>query len=153
MTRKRTAADAAKGSTREPVDGTSEGTADGMPPPGVWPLETRSATTLQQWTESQQHRFVALTVERNADRRTLLLAIGQAFSFPAWYGANLDALYDCLTDLPEQGETRGCVVLIAGLPVRHRQQPVLDVFGDAARHLAQHGYALRVFVVPSVRGG
>lgn len=26
-------------------------------------------------------------------------AIGAALSFPAWYGRNLDALYDCLTDL------------------------------------------------------
>ncbi len=24
----------------------------------------------------------------------------QAFSFPEWYGKNLDALYDCLTELP-----------------------------------------------------
>lgn len=26
-------------------------------------------------------------------------AIGAALSFPAWYGRNLDALHDCLTDL------------------------------------------------------
>lgn len=26
-------------------------------------------------------------------------AIGVALSFPAWYGRNLDALYDCLVDL------------------------------------------------------
>ena len=27
--------------------------------------------------------------------------IGEALAFPSWYGANLDALYDCLTDLEE----------------------------------------------------
>jgi RNAse (barnase) inhibitor barstar len=29
-------------------------------------------------------------------------AIGIALSFPAWYGRNLDALYDCLADLSWQ---------------------------------------------------
>lgn len=28
-----------------------------------------------------------------------LVEIGKAFSFPEFYGENLDALYDCLTDL------------------------------------------------------
>ena len=26
--------------------------------------------------------------------------LAEAFDFPAWYGGNLDAMYDCLTDLP-----------------------------------------------------
>lgn len=29
-------------------------------------------------------------------------AIGAALGFPGWYGRNLDALYDCLTDLSWQ---------------------------------------------------
>lgn len=28
-------------------------------------------------------------------------AISQVLSFPDWYGRNLDALYDCLTDIAE----------------------------------------------------
>ena len=28
-------------------------------------------------------------------------ALAEALSFPDWYGNNLDALYDCLTDLEE----------------------------------------------------
>ena len=30
--------------------------------------------------------------------------IARAFDFPDYYGKNLDALYDCLTDLPEGSE-------------------------------------------------
>ena len=30
--------------------------------------------------------------------------IREALRFPAWYGGNLDALYDCLTDLPAGSE-------------------------------------------------
>lgn len=29
-------------------------------------------------------------------------ALFEALSLPQWYGHNLDALFDCLTDLPEQ---------------------------------------------------
>lgn len=31
-------------------------------------------------------------------------AIAEALAFPAWYGKNLDALYDCLTDICEPTE-------------------------------------------------
>lgn len=32
-------------------------------------------------------------------RREVLVALGEALGFPGWYGANLDALWDCLRDL------------------------------------------------------
>lgn len=43
------------------------------------------------------HRHV---VRRGALGKTeALAAIAEALEFPDWYGHNLDALYDCLTDL------------------------------------------------------
>ncbi len=44
-------------------------------------------------------------------------ALAEALSFPDWYGHNLDALYDCLTDLEDE----------ICLQIRH-----LDVLGEAA---------------------
>ncbi len=38
------------------------------------------------------------TVQTIADVHTLF---AESFGFPEWYGNNLDALYDCLTDLTE----------------------------------------------------
>ena len=38
------------------------------------------------------------TVQTIADVHTLF---AEGFRFPEWYGNNLDALYDCLTDLSE----------------------------------------------------
>ena len=35
----------------------------------------------------------------------------ETLSFPVWYGGNLDAMYDCLTDLP-----RGTRLIIRNLP-------------------------------------
>ena len=34
-----------------------------------------------------------------ADRKEFHRLLAQTLSFPEWYGNNLDALYDCLTDL------------------------------------------------------
>ncbi|MCF0253560.1 MAG: barstar family protein [Duodenibacillus sp.] len=33
-------------------------------------------------------------------KAALLQAVGEALALPSWWGANLDALYDALTDLP-----------------------------------------------------
>ena len=39
--------------------------------------------------------------------------IARCLAFPAWYGGNLDALHDCLTDLSEPSE----LVLRGGNPL------------------------------------
>lgn len=36
------------------------------------------------------------------DKSQLLAGIGTALRFPSWYGRNLDALWDCLTDLTDR---------------------------------------------------
>ena len=38
-------------------------------------------------------------VDGPESRSDALDSIGEALDFPAWYGRNLDALWDCLTDL------------------------------------------------------
>jgi RNAse (barnase) inhibitor barstar len=52
------------------------------------------------------------------DRRTVLRGIGRALGFPSYYGANLDALWDCLTDLTEPTALvwRGWPILAAEHP-------------------------------------
>lgn len=35
------------------------------------------------------------------NRESLHEALAKALGFPDWYGGNLDALYDCLTDLDQ----------------------------------------------------
>ena len=42
--------------------------------------------------------------EAIASREALHDALEEQLSLPAWYGRNLDALYDCLTDLREDTE-------------------------------------------------
>ena len=41
---------------------------------------------------------VLLDGEQIRDREQLHSVLAERLDLPAWYGANLDALYDCLTD-------------------------------------------------------
>ena len=39
-------------------------------------------------------------------REALHAALAAGLHFPAWYGGNLDAMHDCLTDIREETEIR-----------------------------------------------
>ncbi|MDE7172321.1 MAG: barstar family protein [Oscillospiraceae bacterium] len=62
---------------------------------------------------------IRLDGARLRDREEAMELLGQALALPEWWGRNLDALYDCLTDL--------------GRPVRlevfHRETMVEMPFG------------------------
>lgn len=61
-------------------------------------------------------RFV-LDGARIADRAALHRALAEGLRFPEWYGGNLDALHDCLTDIskPVEIEIRNTRALEAAL--------------------------------------
>ncbi len=40
------------------------------------------------------------------DRTGFHETVAKALNFPAWYGGNLDALHDCLTDIPTETRIR-----------------------------------------------
>ena len=42
--------------------------------------------------------------EKLLNRRMLHDALAEGLNLPDWYGRNLDALYDCLTDFQEETE-------------------------------------------------
>lgn len=119
-----------------------------LPSNAVRPLGSLSVDTLRGWTHAAQHHFVHVSLQGTQDRRHTLVEIGRALDLPAWFGANLDALYDSLTDLPDRLAVPGFVVVLDGLP--HGPQTddnaaLLDVFRDAAEDFAGRGLALRVF--------
>lgn len=122
---------------------------DALPAQTVRRLGAYDPDELRRWAGQAGHTFVLAECSDCVDKRAVLTAIGKAFAFPDWYGANLDALYDCLTDLPDRGEA-GWVVVLARLPDGPRfdaqdRDALLDVFRDAADDFAERGVALRVF--------
>lgn len=122
---------------------------DALPAQTVRRLDARDVEELRQWAARAGHRFVLVEGSGCVDKGSLLKAIGRAFAFPDWYGANLDALYDCLTDLPGRGEP-GWVVVLERLPDEQvfdasDRAALLDVFRDAAEEFAERQVGLRVF--------
>ncbi|MQY05335.1 barstar family protein [Actinomadura macrotermitis] len=59
-------------------------------------------------------RAFVLDGRRILDKDTLLRACAEVFDFPEWFGANWDALEDCLTDLSWAPAHRGYLVLYEG---------------------------------------
>jgi RNAse (barnase) inhibitor barstar len=104
---------------------------------------------LRRWAAREDHEFVLAECSDCVDKNAVLATIGRAFAFPDWYGANLDALYDCLTDLPDRGPP-GWIVVLERLPETgafgaEERAALLDVFRDAAADFAQRRVGLRVF--------
>jgi RNAse (barnase) inhibitor barstar len=81
----------------------------------------------------------------------VLEGIAEAFTFPAHFGKNLDALYDCMTDLVHRaGHQPGFIVVLEQLPDnprfdRETREQLLDVFRDAADFWAERKIPFRCF--------
>ena len=82
---------------------------------------------------------------------TMLKLLGRALGFPSWYGANLDALYDCLTDLSWH-EAPGYVLILTGAPHQFGKPFVRieQVFNDAIDAWRERGIPFWIFLDSSV---
>jgi RNAse (barnase) inhibitor barstar len=122
---------------------------EALPAQTVRRLADFGVDDLRRWALLSGHEFVLADCSDCVGRQAVLTAIGRAFAFPDWYGANLDALYDCLTDLPDRGAP-GWIVVLARLPDApgfgaEDRAALLDVFRDAAEEFARRRVGLRVF--------
>ena len=77
--------------------------------------------------------------------------LGRVLHFPAWYGANFDALYDCLTDpIHKAGPQPGFVLVLDQIPTTPKfdkevREQLLDVFRDTADFWAERKIPFRCF--------
>lgn len=83
---------------------------------------------------------------RYADKAVLLKNIAAALEFPDWFGANWDALEDCLSDLPGKGS-----VLLFEQPIPGDDLGVLiDILRSTAESWAARGKPFfAVFIDPA----
>ena len=99
---------------------------------------------------ASQH-FLYANLTNAQSKQDVLEAIAEAFLFPAHFGKNLDALYDCMTDLVHKsGSQPGFVVVLEQLPDnprfdRESREQLLDVFRDAADFWGERKIAFRCF--------
>ena len=97
-----------------------------------------------------QH-FLYANLTNAQSKQDVLDKIAEAFLFPLHFGKNLDALYDCMTDLVHRsGAQPGFVVVLEQLPDnprfdREAREQLLDAFRDAADYWAERRIAFRCF--------
>ena len=77
---------------------------------GLYPLFPGQAATL---AASAQRRYIQADLGPSGNLKQALHLLGQLLDLPDWYGANLDALHDCLCDPSWRGE-HGCVIALHG---------------------------------------
>lgn len=85
-----------------------------------------------------------------------LRELGRALCFPDWYGANLDALNDCLSD-PEWHSKRALVIRIDGLDALQKNEPrafrsLLEVLADAAHYRSAEHAPLWILLTTPASG-
>lgn len=120
-------------------------------PHAMLPLAAYDEASLRRAATLADQRTLSVDLGGLLDREAVFAAIGQAFELPAYFGGNLDALYDCLTDLvAPPADAPGFLVMLRDLPDtsgfgRNERDALLDVFREAADYFFEQDVAFRVF--------
>jgi RNAse (barnase) inhibitor barstar len=106
---------------------------------------------LMQAAEAAGQHFLYANLSQAQTKQEVLDGIASSFLFPAHFGKNLDALYDCMTDLVHKsGQQPGFVVVLEQLPDnprfdREAREQLLEVFRDAAEFWGERRIPFRCF--------
>ena len=106
---------------------------------------------LMQAADAVGQHFLYANLTDAQSKQDVLDKIAESFLFPIHFGKNLDALFDCMTDLVHRaGAQPGFVVVLEQLPDnprfdREAREQLLDVFRDAADFWAERRIPFRCF--------
>ncbi len=117
----------------------------------VQSIRAYTVAELMEAAQQAGQHFLYANVANAQSKQEVLDAIAEAFTFPVHFGKNLDALFDCMTDLVNRsGQQPGFVVVLEQLPDnprfdRETREQLLDVFRDAADFWAERKIPFRCF--------
>jgi RNAse (barnase) inhibitor barstar len=106
---------------------------------------------LQQAAQDLGCHFLYANLAHAQTKADILELLSTQFFFPAHFGKNFDALYDCLTDpIHKAGPQPGFVVVLDQIPTTPKfdkevREQLLDSFRDAAEYWAERKIAFRCF--------
>lgn len=81
------------------------------------------------------------------DKESLLEAIGSVLGFPEYYGANWDALEECLSDLSWHAGPLHLALRHAEALEEDDRDTLLDIFHEAAKHWAASNKEIALYLV------
>ena len=97
-----------------------------------------------------QH-FLYANLSSAQSKQDVLDMIAAQYTFPAHFGKNFDALFDCMTDLVHKsGQQPGFVVVLEQIPAnakfdKEAREQLLYIFRDAAYYWADRKIPFRCF--------
>jgi RNAse (barnase) inhibitor barstar len=111
---------------------------------------------LQETATRLGHHFLYANLATAQSKQDVLDMIAQQFTFPAHFGKNFDALYDCMTDpLHKSGPQPGFIVVLEHIPAngkfdKEAREQLLDIFRDTTDYWADRKVPFRCFYSFSV---
>ena len=117
----------------------------------VQSIRAFSVNDLQETAARLGHHFLYANLAHAQTKQDVLDLLAQQFLFPAHFGKNFDALYDCMTDpLHKAGPQPGFVVVLEQIPAtvkfdKEAREQLLDIFRDAAEYWGDRRIAFRCF--------
>ena len=123
----------------------------GVRPNIVQSIRAFRVSDLQQAANRAGQHFLYANLAHAQSKQDVLDLIAQQFMFPAHFGKNFDALYDCMTDpLHKSGPQPGFVVVLEQIPAnakfdKEAREQLLDIFRDAADYWADRKIPFRCF--------
>jgi RNAse (barnase) inhibitor barstar len=117
----------------------------------VQAIRAYRVSDLQEAAQAADQHFLYANLGSAQSKPEVLEAIAEQFTFPAHFGKNLDALYDCMTDLVNKaGQQPGFIVVLEQLPDnarfdREAREQLLEVFRDAAEFWGERRIPFRCF--------
>ncbi|WP_431049017.1 barstar family protein [Roseateles sp. L2-2] len=106
---------------------------------------------LMQAAQDAGQHFLYADLSPAETKQDVLELIASNFLFPAHFGKNMEALYDCMTNLVHKsGAQPGFVVVLDQLPDhakfdREAREQLLDVFREAADFWSERKVSFRCF--------
>lgn len=123
-----------------------------IPPQAVLPLGAYDLDELRKAAVRADQRLLLADLAGASSKDEVLDTIAREFALPKHFGRNLDALFDCVTDLKPlpEADQPGFVVILQNVPdckgfAAGERDGLLDVFRDAADFYFDRDTAFRVF--------
>ncbi len=115
---------------------------------GVYHLPSSGRSSLLSAVATLGFAYFDIDLADATELDAPLSELGTALGFPDWYGHNLDALHDCLTDFSWH-EAPGYILVIRGADALHADPEAFaslnSVFSDAVDYWREAGVPFWVF--------